>query len=87
MALSQLTGIKIIFYSGTQFFKTSGIENPFLISLTTNLVNVFSVIPGMILVEKWGRRPLLLFGGIGTVLTQKYLPAGAFFLAKFRRVF
>ncbi|KAH7364390.1 hexose transporter [Rhexocercosporidium sp. MPI-PUGE-AT-0058] len=62
MALSQLTGTKFIFYFGTQFFKNSGISNPFTISLTTNLVNVFSTIPGQVLVEKWGRRPLLLFG-------------------------
>ncbi|PVH88397.1 glucose transporter-like protein [Cadophora sp. DSE1049] len=65
MALSQLTGINFIFYYGTQFFKNSGISNPFTISLITNLVNVFSTIPGQVLVEKWGRRPLLLFGAIG----------------------
>jgi MFS transporter, SP family, sugar:H+ symporter len=65
MAGSQLTGINFIFYYGTQFFKNSGIKNPFLIGLTTNLVNVFSTIPGLILVEKWGRRPILLFGAIG----------------------
>lgn len=70
MALSQLSGINFIFYYGTQFFKNSGIKNPFLIGLTTNLVNVFSTIPGLILVEKWGRRPLLLFGAIGMCLCQ-----------------
>ncbi len=70
MALSQLTGINFIFYYGTQFFKNSGIENPFLIGLTTNLVNVVSTIPGLILVEKWGRRPLLLFGAIGMCLCE-----------------
>jgi SP family sugar:H+ symporter-like MFS transporter len=70
MALSQLTGINFIFYYGTQFFKNSGIHDPFLIGLTTNLVNVFSTIPGMILVEKWGRRPILLFGAIGMTFCE-----------------
>lgn len=70
MALSQLSGINFIFYYGTQFFNNSGIENPFLIGLTTNLVNVFSTIPGLVLVDKWGRRPLLLFGAIGMSLCQ-----------------
>ncbi|KFZ23598.1 hypothetical protein V502_01925 [Pseudogymnoascus sp. VKM F-4520 (FW-2644)] len=70
MALSQLSGINFIFYYGTQFFNNSGIENPFLIGLTTNLVNVFSTIPGLVLVDKWGRRPLLLFGAIGMCLCQ-----------------
>jgi SP family sugar:H+ symporter-like MFS transporter len=65
MALSQLTGINFIFYYGPQFFKHSGIQNPFLIGLATNLVNVFSTLPGLILVEKWGHRPLLMFGAIG----------------------
>jgi MFS transporter, SP family, sugar:H+ symporter len=70
MALSQLTGINFIFYYGTQFFKNSGIHNPFLIGLTTNLVNVFSTIPGLILVEKWGRHPILLFGAIGMTFCE-----------------
>jgi sugar porter (SP) family MFS transporter len=70
MAGSQLTGINFIFYYGTQFFKNSGIHNPFLIGLTTNLVNVISTIPGLILVEKWGRRPILLFGAIGMTVCE-----------------
>jgi MFS transporter, SP family, sugar:H+ symporter len=70
MAGSQLTGINFIFYYGTQFFKNSGIQNPFLIGLTTNLVNVVSTIPGLILVEKWGRRPILLFGAIGMTVCE-----------------
>ena len=32
-ALQQLTGINFIFYYGTQFFKRSGIEDPFLSNL------------------------------------------------------
>jgi MFS transporter, SP family, sugar:H+ symporter len=70
MAGSQLTGINFIFYYGTQFFKNSGIQNPFLIGLTTNLVNVVSTVPGLILVEKWGRRPVLLFGAIGMTICE-----------------
>jgi len=70
MAGSQLTGINFIFYYGTQFFKNSGISNPFLIGLTTNLVNVFSTLPGLYLVEKWGRRPILLFGAIGMCICE-----------------
>jgi SP family sugar:H+ symporter-like MFS transporter len=70
MAGSQLTGINFVFYYGTQFFKNSGIKNPFLIGLTTNLVNVISTIPGLWLVEKWGRRPILLFGAIGMTFCE-----------------
>ncbi|EMD38912.1 hypothetical protein CERSUDRAFT_112620 [Gelatoporia subvermispora B] len=61
-AWQQLTGINFIFYYGTTFFKNSGIANPFLTSVATNIVNVFMTIPGMWGVERFGRRSLLLWG-------------------------
>ncbi|CAO3691949.1 unnamed protein product [Umbelopsis ramanniana] len=73
--LQQLTGINFIFYYGTTFFKSSGFSQPFLISLITNLVNVVSTFPGLYLVEKWGRRPLLLFGAIGMCVCQFIIAA------------
>jgi MFS transporter, SP family, sugar:H+ symporter len=60
--LQQLTGVNFIFYYGTSFFSNSGIDNPFVISMITSVVNVLSTVPGLYLVEKWGRRPLLMFG-------------------------
>ena len=47
---------------GTTFFQNSGIQNPFLISVATNIVNVFMTLPGMWGIEKFGRRALLLYG-------------------------
>lgn len=73
--LQQLTGINFIFYYGTTFFKSSGFSQPFLINLITNLVNVVSTFPGLYLVEKWGRRPLLLFGAIGMCVCQFIIAA------------
>ncbi|OCH87378.1 MFS monosaccharide transporter [Obba rivulosa] len=61
-AWQQLTGINFIFYYGTTFFKNSGIKDPFLTSVATNIVNVFMTIPGMWGVERFGRRSLLLWG-------------------------
>lgn len=69
-ALQQLTGINFIFYYGTQFFKRSGIEDPFLIQLATNIVNVGMTVPGIILVETWGRRPLLMAGSVVMAVSQ-----------------
>ncbi|KAI4158347.1 MAG: hypothetical protein LQ342_007516 [Letrouitia transgressa] len=69
-ALQQLTGVNFIFYYGTQFFKNSGISNPFTTTVITNVVNVVSTFPGLYLVEKWGRRPLLLLGAIGMFICQ-----------------
>ena len=38
--LQQLTGINFIFYYGTSFFTNSGISNPFIITVITDVVNV-----------------------------------------------
>jgi len=66
----QLTGINFIFYYGTFFFQNSGIKNAFLISVATNIVNVFMTIPGMWGVERFGRRRLLLVGAIGMCICE-----------------
>lgn len=67
--LQQMTGINFIFYYGPKFFRSSGIE-PFTTNVITNVVNVVSTFPGLYLVERWGRRPLLLFGGVGMCVSQ-----------------
>jgi len=69
-ALQQLTGVNFIFYYGTSFFKNAGFENEFVITMITSAVNVGSTFPGLYMVEKWGRRPLLLFGAIGMAVCQ-----------------
>ncbi|KAJ5778378.1 general substrate transporter [Penicillium odoratum] len=68
--LQQLTGINFIFYYGTQFFKNSGFQNSFVISLITNCVNTGSTFPGLYAIEKWGRRPVLLWGAVGMCVSQ-----------------
>lgn len=68
--LQQLSGINFIFYYGTQYFKNSGIDDAFIIQVITSCVNVFSTIPGLIAVDKFGRRPLLLWGAVGMAVSQ-----------------
>ncbi|GAB7354691.1 hypothetical protein MBLNU459_g5112t1 [Dothideomycetes sp. NU459] len=74
-ALQQLTGVNFIFYYGTSYFKNAGFNNPFTITLITSCINVGSTFPGLYMVEKWGRRPLLLFGAAGMAACQ-FIVAG-----------
>ncbi|KAF2142746.1 uncharacterized protein K452DRAFT_297283 [Aplosporella prunicola CBS 121167] len=69
-SLQQLTGVNFIFYYGTSYFQNAGFQNPFIIQVITNCVNVVSTIPGLYLVEKMGRRNLLLMGAIGMCVCQ-----------------
>jgi MFS family permease len=57
-------------YYGTQYFKNAGFRNPFIIQVITNSVNVASTFPGLYMVEKLGRRNLLLMGAIGMCVCQ-----------------
>lgn len=68
-AFQQLTGVNFIFYFGTTFFTKAGV-NGFNISLATNIVNVGSTIPGILLIEIIGRRKVLLTGAAGMCLSQ-----------------
>lgn len=68
--LQQLSGCNFIFYYGTTFFKAKNFMDPFVLQLITNGVNVLSTLPGMVLVETWGRRSLLLIGAAGMALSQ-----------------
>ncbi|KAF2129994.1 high affinity glucose transporter RGT2 [Dothidotthia symphoricarpi CBS 119687] len=69
--MQQLTGINFIFYFGAVFFQQLGsISDPFLISLVTTLVNVCCTPASFYLVERVGRRNLLIFGALGMVIMQ-----------------
>ncbi|KAJ5912012.1 Major facilitator-type transporter ecdD [Penicillium subrubescens] len=58
----QWTGINFIFYYGTTFFQSVGIKNAFLISTIMNVVNVVTTPASFWMIEKLGRRILLLYG-------------------------
>ncbi|PNY27726.1 glucose transporter rco-3 [Tolypocladium capitatum] len=69
-ALQQLTGINFIFYYGTKYFQNSGVSSGFVIQMITSAINVASTIPGLYAIDKWGRRPLLLWGAVGMCVSQ-----------------
>lgn len=69
--MQQLTGINFIFYFGTVFFQQLGtIDDPFLISMVTTLVNVLSTPISFYIVERLGRRTILIYGAAAMVIFQ-----------------
>ncbi|KAE8448609.1 hypothetical protein EG329_009034 [Mollisiaceae sp. DMI_Dod_QoI] len=69
--MQQWTGINFIFYFGTTFFQELGtISNPFLISLITTLVNVCSTPISFYIIERYGRRSILIWGALGMLICE-----------------
>ncbi|KAK5729445.1 hypothetical protein LTR17_011975 [Elasticomyces elasticus] len=69
--MQQWTGINFIFYFSTPFLQSTGaITNTFLISLIFTLVNVCSTPISFYTVEKFGRRPLLIWGALGMLICE-----------------
>lgn len=69
--MQQWTGVNFIFYYSTPFLQSTGaISNVFLISLIFTLVNVCSTPISFWTVEKFGRRPLLIYGALGMLICQ-----------------
>ncbi|ATY62455.1 high affinity glucose transporter RGT2 [Cordyceps militaris] len=68
--LQQLTGINFIMYYSTTFFGGAGIDSPYTKSLIIQIINVVSTFPGLLVIESWGRRRLLMAGAIGMAVCQ-----------------
>ncbi|KAF2147895.1 MFS monosaccharide transporter-like protein [Myriangium duriaei CBS 260.36] len=68
--MQQWTGVNFIFYYSTQFFTLIGLPNSFLISMITTIVNVVSTPISFYTIEKFGRRPLLIWGAVGMCICE-----------------
>lgn len=69
-AFQQSTGINFIFYYGTNFFSQAGVPSYYIFSFLTYCVNTVFTIPGILLIDKLGRRKLLIGGGIGMAVSN-----------------
>jgi SP family sugar:H+ symporter-like MFS transporter len=70
-AFQQFVGINIIFYFGEVLWKTAGAteQSALRINLLTGFVNILATIPAIALVDRLGRKPLLLIGSVGMAVT------------------
>ena len=70
-AFQQFVGINVIFYYGEVLWKAAGATEQWAlrINLLTGLVNILATIPAITLIDRTGRKPLLLAGSVGMALT------------------
>ncbi len=68
---SQLSGINAIIYYGPEILQKAGltISNALGGQVTIGIVNVIFTIVALVLIDKWGRRPLLLTGLTGAAIS------------------
>lgn len=66
---NQLSGINFLLYYAPEIFGRAGIENPFLASVYVGVANLIFTILGMSLIDKFGRKQLLIIGSIGYIIS------------------
>jgi MFS transporter, SP family, sugar:H+ symporter len=67
----QFVGINVIFYYSTTLWQAVGFSESqsFLASVINGLINVLSTIVAILIVDRVGRRPMLLAGSLGMTVT------------------
>ncbi len=73
--LQQLVGINVIFYYGTMLWQSVGFgeSDAFLTSVISSAINLVMTIAAIMLIDKIGRKPLLLIGSVGMAVTLSTL--------------
>ena len=70
----QAVGINAVLYFAPRIFESMGMGNPMVQTVFMGIVNILFTLLAVFTVEKWGRKPLLIYGSIG-------MAAGAFGVA------
>ncbi|WP_233615361.1 sugar porter family MFS transporter [Leucobacter chromiisoli] len=67
----QLVGINVIFYYSTMLWEAVGFDesDALLTGVITSVVNIATTIVAILLVDKIGRKPLLVIGSVGMAIT------------------
>ncbi|MBV8234447.1 MAG: MFS transporter, partial [Acidimicrobiia bacterium] len=70
-AFQQFVGINVIFYYGAVLWEAAGAtkEHALQINLLTGFVNILATIPAILLIDRIGRKPLLVAGSVGMAVT------------------
>ncbi|UDY23220.1 sugar porter family MFS transporter [Nocardioides sp. Kera G14] len=73
----QFVGINVIFYYSNSLWQAAGFSesDSFLISMITSVTNIVTTFIAIALVDRFGRRPLLLIGSAGMAVSLAVLAA------------
>ncbi len=69
--LQQITGINAVFFYATTIFEKAGFSNnaSFAQAVWVGLINVFATLLAMVLIDRIGRKPLLIIGVLGVAIS------------------
>ena len=64
----QAVGINAVLYFAPRIFESFGMESPMVQTVIMGVVNISFTLLAILTVEKWGRKPLLIWGSIGMAI-------------------
>ena len=64
----QAVGINAVLYYAPRIFQDMGMSNPMVQTVIMGVVNISFTLLAVFTVEKWGRKPLLIWGSIGMAI-------------------
>ena len=64
----QAVGINAVLYYAPRIFGDMGMENPMVVTVFMGVINILFTLVAIFTVEKWGRKPLLIFGSLGMAI-------------------
>ena len=64
----QAVGINAVLYYAPRIFGDMGMDNPMMITVFMGVINILFTLVAIFPVEKWGRKPLLIYGSLGMAI-------------------
>ena len=67
----QLVGINVVFYYGAVLWQSVGLSegDALMINVVSGALSIAAVIAGLLVIDRIGRKPMLLFGSLGMAVT------------------
>ena len=64
----QAVGINAVLYYAPRIFGDMGMSDPMMVTVFMGIINILFTLVAIFTVEKWGRKPLLIWGSIGMAI-------------------